>query len=97
MNKEITKPVIHLNGTAAETLLEDNIEARRTIEDAISRIQKMEFNGRDYYPVAGSFEKARDERMAILTNLRDASDYFLAIAEHCSEVVAEREARKAGR
>ena len=52
-----TMPCIHMNGTSPDDLLNDNIEARRAIEDALDRIQKMEFNGRDYYPVAGSFER----------------------------------------
>lgn len=90
-----TMPTIHMNGTSVDDLLNDNIEARRAIEDALDRIQKMEFNGRDYYPVPGSFEKARDERMVHLTALRAASDYFLKIAEHCSDAQCERDARRA--
>ena len=92
-----TMPCIHMNGTSPDDLLNDNIEARRAIEDALDRIQKMEFNGRDYYPVAGSFEQARDERMVHVHALRAASQYFLDIAEHCSDAVAEREARRSGK
>lgn len=90
-----TMPFIHSNGTSADDLYNDNVDARRAIEDAIDRIQKMEFNGRDYYPVEGSHTKAIAERMEVLKKLRDASDYFLAIAEHCSDFIAEREARRA--
>jgi len=93
----ITLPTIHNNGTSADNLLEDNLAARGAIESALDVIRKMEFNGRDYYPVEGSFEKARDERRVHIDNLLNASAYFLAIAEHCSDAVAAREARIASR
>ena len=84
-----------MNGTSVDDLLNDNIEARSAIEGAIGRIQKMEFNGRDYYPVEGSWTKAIAERMEVLKKLRDASDYFMAIAEHCSDAQCARDARRA--
>jgi hypothetical protein len=91
---EITKPFIHSNGTSVDDLLNDNCEARSAIEDAITRIQKMEFNGRDYYPIEGSWTKAIAERMEVLKKLRDCSEYFLAIAEHCADAQADRESRR---
>ena len=96
MNKP-TMPFIHSNGTSVDDLLNDNLEARTAIEDAIARIQKMEFNGRDYYPVEGSWTKALEERMEVLKKLRDASEFFLAIAEHCSNAQCARDARRAGK
>lgn len=83
-----------MNGTSAESLLQDNLNARTAIEDALTVIQKMEFNGRDYYPVEGSYEKARAERMIHIEALRNASQYFLSIAEHCSDAVCEKETRQ---
>ena len=94
---QIQMPIIHMNGTSPETLLEDNLNAFRAIGDALDVIRKMEFNGRDYYPVAGSFEAARDQREVHIQHLRDAKDYFMAICEHCSDEVAAREARRAGK
>ena len=94
MNDKPTMPTIHMNGTSVDDLLNDNVEARGAIEDAIARIQKMEFNGRDYYPVEGSFTKAVAERMEIMKKLRDASDYFTAIAEHCSDEQVKRDERR---
>jgi hypothetical protein len=92
-----TMPVIHMNGTSPDTLLEDNCNIARAINAAMDAIQKAEFNGRDYYTVPGSFEKALAERKVHLTALKAAEQYFFAIAEHCSDAVAEREKRKSGK
>ena len=94
---QIQMPIIHMNGTSPETLLEDNLNALRAIGDALDVIHKMEFNGRDYYPVAGAFEMARDQRQVHIQHLRDAKYYFMLICEHCSDEVAAREARRAGK
>jgi hypothetical protein len=87
-------PFVHSNGTSVDDLLNDNREARTAIEDALTRIQKMEFNGRDYYPVPGSFELARAEREVHIKALRAASEYFMEIAIHCSDIQSERETRR---
>ena len=92
-----TMPTVHMNGTSVDDLLNDNREAREKIEEALDRISRMEFNGRDYYPVQGSFEKARAEREVHVANLRAASEYFMEIAIHCSDIQSERETRAAGR
>ena len=90
----ITLPTIHLNGTSPETLLEDNINCARACNQALDIILKAEFNARDYYPVPGSWERALAERTTHLRAIKAAADHFFAIAEHCSDVVAERETRR---
>jgi hypothetical protein len=57
----ITLPVIHLNGTSPKDLLEGYRNACAAVRDAMDAIAKIEFNARDYYPVEGSWEKARAE------------------------------------
>lgn len=94
MQSTITMPFIHMNGTSAETLLNDNCNARAAIMEALDTIARMEFNGRDYYPVPGSFEKARKERSKHVMAVMNAAAYFEAIAEHCSDAVAAKEARR---
>jgi len=93
----ITIPFIHSTGTGPQCLLDDNLNARNAIEDALRVIQKMEFNARDYYPVEGSWDKAKAERLTHIESLRNASQYFLAIAEHCSDVISQREGEIASR
>ena len=89
-----TLPIIHLNGTVVDTLLEDNLNIQGRIADALRAIHTAEFNRRDYYPVAGAWEKALCERQAQVQKLQEAGAYFLAIAEHCSHEQAKREARR---
>jgi hypothetical protein len=83
--QEIVMPIIHTNGTSVEDLLLDNAEAKNAIDAALERIRRMEFNGRDYYPVPGSWTAALSQRMEIIKSLRDASKFFEAIAEHCAD------------
>ena len=83
-------PIIHLNGTNAETLLEDNSNAIFALFDAEKVIKNMEFNARDYYVVEGAWEKALDERTAHLKAIRAAGEYFSAIAIHCSGFVSRK-------
>jgi hypothetical protein len=91
----LSLPIIHSNGTGAETLRDQNLQARSRVEDVLTEMGRMEFNRRDYYPVEGLWEKALAEREAIVKSLRCASDYFMAIAEHAQTILDEREARRA--
>lgn len=42
-------PTVHMNGTGAETLLEQTTEAARAVDEAIDKIRAAWPNGRDYY------------------------------------------------
>ena len=88
--QEIVMPIIHTNGTSVEDLLLDNAEAKNAIDAALERIRRMEFNGRDYYPSPGSWTNALSQRMEIIKSLRDASEFFEAIAEHCADQMLKR-------
>lgn len=90
----MTLPTIHSNGTGAETLLADALAQRTAVEDVLTAMGKAEFNARDYYPVEGSWEKARDERTAFIKALRDASDHFLNVAIRARDELDDREARR---
>ena len=81
---EITLPVIHLNGTGAKTLLEDNVAASEAIRNALSVIHKVEFHSRDYYP-NDSWEKARKEYLDRIRALQEAQNYFMEVAFHASK------------
>ncbi len=49
--KNIQVPLIHLNGTAAESLLEAIENAHAAIGDALHKMREVAPNGRDYYPL----------------------------------------------
>jgi hypothetical protein len=89
-----TLPFIHSNGTGAETLLEGYRNAMEKIQDAQAALGAIEFNARDYYPVAGSWDSASAEMRARRESLAKIYDELLAIAIHCSDHVAMVEARR---
>ena len=90
----MTLPTIHMNGTGAETLRDDALAQRSAVQDLLDAMRKAEFNARDYYPVEGSWERARADRQAFADILRSASDHFMEVAEHAQKHLDEREARR---
>lgn len=86
----ITLPTIHLNGTGAKTIFDENLEAMTAIGEALALIQKMEFNMRDYYPQGpDAYSAARAERNVHVEAIRKAKEHFMAIAMHAQEFIKE--------
>lgn len=84
----ITLPTIHLNGTGAKTIFEENVEASTSCSEALAIIEKMEFNARDYYPQGPeAYTAARAERNVHVEALRKAKEHFMAIALHAQEFI----------
>lgn len=54
-------PVIHMNGTSKEELLEQRLDAVRALREVRARLATMHPNGRDYYPVDGLYQKAVEQ------------------------------------
>jgi hypothetical protein len=46
----LTFPTVHINGTNGADLLEQQLNARSAIFDAMKALQDAAPNGRDYYP-----------------------------------------------
>lgn len=89
-------PTIHLNGTSPQMLLDGYLDARSAILDACSKLEHVEFNGRDYYPQGpDAFRTARDEHRARLSALMSVADQLMVICEHCSDAIAAQEAQRA--
>jgi hypothetical protein len=53
--KKITLPTIHMNGTSKEMLLNPWKEVSKKIRELEDSLEKVEFNGRDYYVREGIF------------------------------------------
>lgn len=83
------KPTIHMNGTAAKTLLNDYEDAYYAVDSAIESLAKIEFNARDYYPVEGSWDKALKQREQQFKNLHDLKiqiqDILISITEQSAK------------
>jgi hypothetical protein len=50
MSQEIMVPMVHLNGTSKQSLLDQYENAIKALEDAKDVLLKSAPNGRDYYP-----------------------------------------------
>jgi hypothetical protein len=84
----MTLPTIHRNGTAAEDLLADYIDACQDLRTAIQSVQKSGPNARDYYVQgAGAFPVAQQEHADRLIALQAVLAELEALAEHASKGV----------
>ena len=87
-----TAPVLNLNGTSAETLLEEYQDAYSAILKALRVVQQVTVNGRDYQTAPhGTYEKARAEHLARLEKLQSIVLDFSAIIQ---DVQDQEDARK---
>lgn len=85
----MTKPTIHLNGSSAQSLTDDYVEAMRAVSDAIDKVQRHAApNGRDYYPQGNSaIDAALAEHRARLTKLTEVKAELEELAIHCHEFI----------
>jgi len=91
----MTLPTIHSNGTSPEMLRRGYSEARLAVENAILAIERIEFNGRDYY-VQGqaAFKAANFETVQRIRLLRTVREELERIELHCQDAIDAREAQK---
>lgn len=75
-------PIIHMNGSSAESLMKEYRSALDALQAAIEAFGDIDFNMRDYYPVVGAWEKALSERNQHRQALNSAYQYLLDICKH---------------
>lgn len=81
-------PTIHLNGTSAQMLTEDYTEARIAVQAALDKLQKVEFNARDYYPQGQlAWLDAVRQRQDLLNQLAQVSAALYKIEAHCASFI----------
>jgi hypothetical protein len=83
-----TLPVVHINGTGAETLRAEYKALSKALQAAEDRLLAATCNGRDFYPQGpDAYYVARQERDGMLAKLREVIDYANAwhdrAAVHC--------------
>ncbi len=82
----MTKPVIHLNGTSAESLLEQFQNAARALRAASAKISDAWPNGRDYYPLGpDAIREATAEFERRQRAVNEIAAEFEALWEHVWE------------
>jgi hypothetical protein len=81
-------PTIHLNGTSAKSLAESYQFAATELSSALTALENVELNGRDYYPQGQeAWSQAREEYIERCRKLKNIVDEVQAIADHCWEAV----------
>jgi hypothetical protein len=81
-----TLPTIHLNGTGADSLLEEYAAAADAANLAIGTLAQATCNARDFYPQGdAAWSAARAEREAALTKLREVHSYLMDWAVHAAD------------
>lgn len=81
-----TLPTIHLNGTGAESLMQEYRAVRKAITAAADALAHATCNARDFYPQEpGAWERARAERDEAFRLLQQVSDYAEAWELHAMD------------
>ena len=85
-----TLPKINLNGTDAQSLFDEYMDAQDAIRKALHILQKCTCHGRDFQcnPV-DDYNQALFERAEILAKLDDCLDYCLAWADNANEAMEQ--------
>lgn len=73
-------PTVHNNGTSKDALLEQLIDAREKLLDAIKALENCSPHSRDYYMRGDSvWAQARDEHINRITSVRNVYDELFLI------------------
>jgi len=85
---KFTLPKINLNGTSAQDLFDEYIDAQDAIRKALHIFQKCTCHGRDFQcnPVE-DYNQALFERADILAKLEDGLDYCQAWIDNANEAM----------
>ena len=87
------KPIIHLNGTSKDDLLQQYLDAGHALKAALTAMSMAAPNGRDYYPAgyypggSDTYATARSTWDAHLAHVREA----LAECQETAEYIADQE------
>ncbi len=92
---KLTFPIIHLNGTSANSLLEGYRDAAHCLYDCIALVQKTGPHGRDYYVSKDpqALEKATQDHRARLEKLASVLEDLQELAIHVQKQENERKRR----
>ena len=87
-------PLVHLNGSSAQTLLDGYEAASRALSAALTALEEAAPNARDYYPKGDdAYSVARREHSARVDSIRSARADIWALSLSVSEQMAARKSR----
>lgn len=88
---DIITPLVHLNGTDAETLLDQYYEASRALAYAIEVLHGAAPNARDYYPKGpNAFSQAQQAHNARIDKLKEVHEEIREIYESIENQIQAR-------
>lgn len=82
----VIAPIVHLNGTSKQMLMDELEEAYYALNKAYDVIKQSGPNGRDYYPVPGLMEKAVEQHTQRLKAIDAVKD---SIAEQLNAISSQ--------
>ena len=84
----MTKPTIHLNGTAARDLAQGYCDAMCAVNDAAAKVAEAGPNARDYYPQGQpAIDAAMAQHRDRLDRLRAVAAELEELATHCADFI----------
>lgn len=93
----VAVPCVHSNGTSAGELAEQLTGAVDAVQAAIRAVDAAAPNGRDYYLVPGTFERAQAEHQARHNKLLSVLVELAQQYDHVQEVISLNEERRRAR
>ena len=70
----MTSPIVHINGTSADALVDGYMSAAEAVDAAIRAMYETSPHARDYYLIDGLYTKAIEEHASRVDRLRAVSD-----------------------
>lgn len=85
-NTNVMLPLVHLNGTSRDALVEMYDKADRALRDALYALDDASPNARDYYPYGDkSFKDAADQHIDRIRRVKSVIDEISFIADAIRE------------
>jgi hypothetical protein len=72
---DFATPTIHRNGTSGKSLCEQYYQARIAVQQALKKLEQIDFNARDYYVQSeAAWQKAIEQNDAMWNDLQGVAD-----------------------
>jgi hypothetical protein len=85
-SKQLSVPIVHLNGTSREQLIECRMKLYQTLQVAYDDLRQMTPNGRDYYPAGPEAMEAaiaqHRRRQQVIADLMDEIEQEIGAIEN---------------
>lgn len=92
---DVTPPILNLNGSSGESLLDDLDESVSALSTALTALYDAAPNGRDYQTaLPGAYERARHEHERRIAALRDVQAEMVALREHVRDQIDAKKERR---